>query len=563
MAGGTDVPVLDGGTGASTAAGARTNLELVIGTHVQAWDAQLDTWATVTPSANGQSLVAAANYGAMRTLLDLEAGTDFYSITAADAKFTDTANSPNAAEFARFTDATTIEGRTAAETRADLDLEAGTDFYSISAANAAFQPIDADLTVLSTAFTSAAATTAAALKLAEATNNGSTGVALTGPTTSGGEKVVTFQDVTGTVYVSGGTDVPVADGGTGVSTLGSGNVLVGAGTSPVTSAKAAPAGDFVGTTDTQTLSGKTINNVVLTGTVTVPDAALAIADTSGLQTALDGKQPLDADLTTLATAFVSASSAGPASLKLAEDTDAGSTGVVLTGPATSASDKAVTFQDIAGTVYVSGGTDVAVADGGTGGSDPATARTNLGLVIGTHVQAQDAELAAIAGLTSAADQVPYFTGSGTAALTTVTSAARGVLDDTTVAAMLASLGGLPLAGGTLTGALVLGSGASIDGGGKVIQHNLQSIVTATAPLTLTITAHSGNTVVVNAGSGTITIPTTAGFYCTLIAGVAHTITFNSTVSAAMAAGDIVSLVVQSGTVIHAIKVLAANKVAFA
>lgn len=46
--GGTDVPVADGGTGASTASGARTNLGLVIGTNVQAYDADLDTWATKT-----------------------------------------------------------------------------------------------------------------------------------------------------------------------------------------------------------------------------------------------------------------------------------------------------------------------------------------------------------------------------------------------------------------------------------------------------------------------------------------------------------------------------------
>jgi len=44
-------------------------------------DAQLDTWATVTPSANGQSLVSAANYAAMRTLLDLEPGVDYDSAT--------------------------------------------------------------------------------------------------------------------------------------------------------------------------------------------------------------------------------------------------------------------------------------------------------------------------------------------------------------------------------------------------------------------------------------------------------------------------------------------------
>lgn len=66
--------------------------------------------------------------------------------------------------------------------------------------------------------------------------------------------------------------------------------------------------------------------------------------------------------------FTPASASGPASLAFAEDTDNGTNKVTLIAPASIASDKTATFQDITGTLYITGGQDVSLADGGTGAS---------------------------------------------------------------------------------------------------------------------------------------------------------------------------------------------------
>ena len=69
-----------------------------------------------------------------------------------------------------------------------------------------------------------------------------------------------------------------------------------------------------------------------------------------------------------------------------------------------------------------------------------TARSNLGLAIGTDVQAYDTGLASIASLTTAADTMVYTTASDTYATTPLTSFARTILDDNSRAAMQTTLG---------------------------------------------------------------------------------------------------------------------------
>ena len=89
-AGGTDVPVADGGTGSSTASGARTNLGVAIGSDVQAHSAVLDATTASFLTADetkldgietGADVTDTANVTAAGALMDSEVDADIKTLS--------------------------------------------------------------------------------------------------------------------------------------------------------------------------------------------------------------------------------------------------------------------------------------------------------------------------------------------------------------------------------------------------------------------------------------------------------------------------------------------------
>ncbi len=134
-----------------------------------------------------------------------------------------------------------------------------------------------------------------------------------------------------------------------------------------------------------------------------------------------------------------------------------------------------------------------------------------GAFIGTDVQAYSAKTAAIAALTWASDTYAYFTGTSTAAIGTITSFIRGLLDDTDAATARATLGAEP--SGIAFGRTVYTSSqtAVIGNAGFIVEMNVASANNYTIPLNATV-AFPLNTRIdlVQYGAGQTTVVATGG-----------------------------------------------------
>jgi hypothetical protein len=145
----TDRLKWDGGATGLTAATGRISLGLEIGVNVQAFDADLTTWAGITPSANFQTMVP-HTFAQMRTDLGLVIGTNVQAWDtdldgwALKAPYAGTLTITSGKTF-NVTNTLTLSGTDGSTLNIGTGGTLGTAAYT---AASAYQPIDTDLTTI-------------------------------------------------------------------------------------------------------------------------------------------------------------------------------------------------------------------------------------------------------------------------------------------------------------------------------------------------------------------------------------------------------------------------------
>ena len=513
----TDLAVADGGTGASNSNDARLNLGLVIGTNVLAptGDAsQLTNFPTLNQNTTGTAsnvsgVVAVANGGTNATNVS-DARTNLGLGTIA----TQNANSVaiTGGSVTGITDLAIADGGTGASTSsgARTNLGLGTistqDANSVSISGGSITGIT-DLAVAdggTGASTSSGARTNLGLVIGTdvLAPNGSAS-ALTGFPTLNQNTTGTASNVTGVVAVlNGGTNASTSSGartnlglviGTDVlAPNGSASALTGfptlnqntTGTASNVTGIVAIANGGTGASDNATartnlglgsIATQSSSNVTITGGSITGITDLAVAD--------GGTGASD-------------SAGARTNLGLVIGTDV----LAPNGSASALTSFPTLNQNTTGTASNVSGV-VAVLNGGTGGSDSATARTNLGLVIGTNVLAPNGSAASLTSFPTL-NQNTTGTASNVTGIVAVANGGTGI-------ATTPANGSIPIGNGTnyTNATITQGNGISVtNGSGSITIANNGILATAGG---LTAITPINNTITYTSGGITLTTQTMA------------------------------------------------------